>query len=89
MQSKKHKPLNILVHKFLKLTADYMLTTWSDPWKFRWLSDKTVASLNGVHDFNDEEDVHDDKDEDSDDEHKDESIIDNMVMTKMMINFDR
>ena len=25
----------------------------------------------------------------SDDEHKDESIIDNMVMTKMMINFDR
>ena len=40
-------------------------------------------------DYNDEEDIQDDKDEDSDDEHKDESIIDNMVMTKMMINFDR
>ena len=33
-------------------------------------------------DYNDEEDIHDDED-------KDESIIDNMVMTKMMINFDR
>ena len=40
-------------------------------------------------DYNDEEDIQDDKDEDSDDKHKDESIIDNMVMTKMMINFDR